>query len=122
MSTKNEVAKQSRDPRYPVEEAGVLLAKQMHVEPYLVTVLDVSRSGLRVRCTNGFPIGTEVTVSCRGADIFGTVRYSRIAFGDVEFNVGIQASRVATKEGDANEIDLTGIFRADTHLLSRGGK
>jgi hypothetical protein len=117
MSKKNEVAKQPRDPRYPVEEAGVLLAKQMHVEPYLVTVFDVSRSGLRVRCTSGFPIGTEVTVSCGGADIFGTVRYSRMVFGDVEFNVGIQASRLTTKEGDANEMDLTRIFKVKRYAF-----
>ena len=78
---------------------------------YVVTVLDVSKVGLRVSCPVAMPLGTRVKVTCHGADIVGEIRYAR----DVErdgYYLGVQADQVsrAGQVQDA-EIDLTQVFR-----------
>jgi len=78
---------------------------------YVVTVLDVSKFGLRVSCPIALPLGTRVKVACHGAEIAGEIRYAR----DVErdgYYLGMRAEAVSrggqTQDG---EIDLTALFR-----------
>lgn len=88
--------------RYPVQITGTLRAPSIHGAVYTVTIVDVSKSGLRLRCPKALPPGTRVEVHCREADISGEVRYSREIAPD-EFHVGVQAdanSKVFAKPGD----------------------
>ncbi|HLX44112.1 MAG TPA: hypothetical protein VKR43_11790 [Bryobacteraceae bacterium] len=99
------------DRRYPIEEAAVMRVEGVAGGVYVVTVLDVSKLGLRVSCPVALPLGTRVKVSCHGADIIGEIRYAR----DVErdgYYLGILADALA-RAGHLQdgEIDLTRIFR-----------
>ena len=57
---------------------------------YLVTVLDVSKWGLRISCSVEFATGTRVEVRWRGTNIGGEVRYTREVRVH-EFHLGIAA-------------------------------
>jgi hypothetical protein len=99
------------DQRYPIEEAAVLRVEGVAGGVYVVTVLDVSKLGLRVSSPVALALGTRVKVSCHGAEITGEIRYAR----DVErdgYYLGVLASTVS-RAGQAQdgEIDLTRIFR-----------
>lgn len=99
------------DQRYPIEEAAVLRVDGVAGGVYVVTILDVSKFGLRVSCPVALALGTRVKVSCHGAEIIGEIRYAR----DVErdgFYLGVLADKVA-RAGHVQdgEIDLTRIFR-----------
>lgn len=74
-----------------MEQAALLRAEGGPGRIYLVTILDVSRSGLRVSCPAGLPSGTVVHVRYENLEIPGDVRYSR----EVEagaFHLGIQVA------------------------------
>ena len=79
------------DRRYAVDVGGVLRIEGVPASVYVVTVLDVSKSGLRARCPISIPVGTGVTVTCCDAKISGEVRYVREQELD-EFTVGIEAT------------------------------
>jgi hypothetical protein len=103
------------DQRYPVEEAAVMRVEGVAGGVYVVTVLDVSRFGLRVSCPVPWPLGTHVKVSCHGAEVAGEIRYAR----DVErdgYHLGVRADKVS-RDGQVldGEIDLTAIFRLRGH-------
>ena len=87
------------DRRYTVDVSGVLRIEGVRAGIYAVTVLDVSKTGLRIGCPISMPVGTQVTVACCNAKISGEVRYAREVAPD-EFTVGIKA---AANDG----IDLT---------------
>jgi hypothetical protein len=79
-------------------------------DAYLITVLDVSRTGLRVSCSTALPMGTLVEVQCRGAAVLGEVRYARNTGRD-EFHLGVEAkdaTGIARQED--GKIDLTVLF------------
>jgi hypothetical protein len=99
------------DQRYPVEEAAVMRIEGVPGGVYVVTVLDVSKVGLRVSCPVAMPLGTRVKVTCHGADIVGEIRYAR----DVErdgYYLGVQADQVSRAgQVQDTEIDLTQVFR-----------
>jgi hypothetical protein len=103
------------DQRYPVEEAAVMRIEGVTGGVYVVTVLDVSRFGLRVSCPVGWPLGTRVKVACHGAEVAGEVRYAR----DVEpdgYHLGIRADKVShAGQVQDGEIDVTAIFRLRGH-------
>src|SRR5271168_1353945 len=106
---------QRTDQRYPVEEAAVMRIEGVAGGVYVVTVLDVSKVGLRVSCPVTLSLGTRVKVACHGAEIAGEIRYAR----DVErdgYYLGIRADKVS-RGGQAQEveIDLTAIFRLRGH-------
>ncbi len=73
----------------------------------VVAVLDVSQSGLRIRCRVAFEVGTRLELLYRDATISGEVRYAR-EVGPDEFNMGISVDAVI-REGRA-ETDLAGAF------------
>jgi hypothetical protein len=71
---------------------------------YLITVLDVSKSGLQVSCSAAFATGTRVEVRCRGVRVAGEVRYSREVLPQ-EIHLGIAADA-------SEEMDLAQLFRS----------
>jgi hypothetical protein len=106
---------QRKDQRYPVEEAAVMRIEGVSGGVYVVTILDVSRFGLRVSCPIAMPLGTRVKVACHGVEIAGEIRYAR----DVEpdgYYLGVLADGVSraglVQPGD---IDLTSLFRVRRH-------
>lgn len=95
--------------RYLVEASAVL---RIHGKsgPFLVTILDVSATGLRLSSPTPFPAGTKVTITCRGATMTGEVRYARNV-EDYEFHIGVrvdEASAGAMLENGT--MDLTLLF------------
>src|SRR5579862_8447862 len=82
------------DRRFTVEVAGVLRLGDVRSAVYVVTVLDVSRSGLRVCCPAPVSTGARVEVTCCDAVIAGEARYCREA-GAGEFYIGIKADHGA---------------------------
>src|SRR5713226_1657365 len=100
-----------QNPRYPVETAGSLWIEGMPSGVYAVTVLDVSKSGLRVRCPTALPNRTRVRVKCLGARVSGEVRYSR-HIGQHEFHLGVEVDSAAVgAQSERREMDLTLLFR-----------
>jgi hypothetical protein len=82
------------DRRFTVEVAGVLQLGDVKSAVYVVTVLDVSRSGLRVCCPVPVATGSRAEVSCCDTVIAGEVRYCREDAAN-EFYVGIKADQGA---------------------------
>jgi hypothetical protein len=95
-----------RHDRYELEEPGFLRILGPPGGAFVITILDVSRQGLRIRCSRPLDEGTPVEVRCRGTQITGEVRYSR-GIDATEVHIGIRADRVA---GEADEFDLTLLF------------
>lgn len=87
---------------------------------YLITMLDVSRSGCRICCASKLPEGTLIEVNCHQAVIQGVVRYARTVDQN-EFNLGIEAQAASehaiTEEGN---IDLTMLFQTEPALVHIG--
>lgn len=79
------------DRRYTVNLGGVLQIEGVPASVYVVTVLDVSKSGLRVSCPISVPVGSRVSVACWNTNISGEVRYTREVALD-EFHIGIKAA------------------------------
>lgn len=98
-----------RHDRYFVEMPGLLRLEGTR-GVYLITVLDLSKSGLRVRSVRSFPAGSRAEVVCQDKKVFGTVRYAREV--GHEFNVGIEADRVEAPGGTrvSGDLDLTALF------------
>lgn len=80
------------DRRFSVDLGGVLQVKGSGIAIYVVTVRDISKSGLRVSCPASLPDGTRVEVACCDTIIAGEVRYSREVFAD-DFYIGIKADQ-----------------------------
>jgi len=73
---------------------------------FVITILDVSKQGLRIRCSRSIPAGTIVEVRCRRTQIAGEVRYAR-GLETNDIHMGIEAKGVTGMEG---EVDLTLLF------------
>src|SRR5579862_9768238 len=63
------------DRRFHVEVGGVLQVDKKATDIFVVTILDVSRSGFRVGCPVFVPVGTGVTLSACNTTNSGEVRY-----------------------------------------------
>ena len=111
---------------FPVPPAGVLQAQrseprnevrvsaelriQGRIETHSVTVLDVSRSGLRVRLGCPIAANARVNVFYGNATVSGEVRYSR-ELGVDEFNIGINVDGVTGNDQlQDGALDLTLLF------------
>jgi hypothetical protein len=92
-----------------MEMAGLLRIAGVAGGIYMITVLDVSKSGLRIQCPRALDPGTQVEVKCRDFSVFGEIRYSRGIAAD-EFYLGIEATAVRTAKGPQSEIDLLLLF------------
>lgn len=97
------------DRRYMVNVAGVLRVEGLAMGVYVVTVLDVSKSGLRVSCPISVPAGTRVEVTCCDTNIIGEVRYAR-EVGANEFWLGIRADK-------GTGVDLTSFLQPTARCL-----
>jgi hypothetical protein len=95
-----------RHARYEIEAAGFMRIVDPPGGAFVITVLDMSKEGLRIRCSRALPEGTHVEVNCRRTRILGEVRYAR-AMNPAEFHVGIHATSVL---GLNSEVDLTVLF------------
>lgn len=72
---------------------------------FVITILDISAQGLRVRCSRALPEGTAVEIRCRRTMITGEIRYSRTMDAN-NVHIGIQATSVAGKNADFDLITL----------------
>jgi hypothetical protein len=108
-----------RHARHVVEAPGLLRLQETRGGIYVVTVLDVSKAGLRIVCPTAIPSGSPVEVKLHGARVFGTVRYAREV--GYEFHLGIEADRVEAPVGISAgpELDLTLLFPVDITRLRR---
>jgi hypothetical protein len=79
---------------------------------YTVAIVDISRSGLRVRSPKPLPHGVRVEVNCRCAQIRGEVRYSRL-LADDEFHIGIEAAAESRVFGQTGALDLSALQGTD---------
>jgi hypothetical protein len=98
--------------RYPVNILGSLRVRGSRNVSYEINVLDVSKSGLRIRIGEDIPVGTQVDIDCSGSRISGEIRYLR-AVDSGEFNIGIRAHAANRDEGTDDALDLTRIFYPD---------
>jgi hypothetical protein len=102
---------QRREVRYQVQEPCTLRVTGERGAVYVITILDVSKAGLRLSGSIALAPGAHVEVLCRGVKISGYVRYSRNT-GREEFHMGIRAEDDSpgprTEEG---ELDLTLLFK-----------
>jgi hypothetical protein len=99
-----------RHRRFAMEMAGLLRLSGVAGGIYMITVLDVSKAGLRIECPRALDAGTRVEIQCRDFSIIGEIRYSR-AVGVDEFHLGIEATALRTAAGaQTNELDLLPLF------------
>jgi hypothetical protein len=83
-----EGAERRTEARYPAQDPAELQLLPGPSEPIYGTILDVSRSGLRIALPKRVDRGEQVKVKLHGSVIFGEVRYCRAASG--AFHVGIR--------------------------------
>jgi hypothetical protein len=95
-----------RHTRYELDEPGFLRILGAPGGAFVVTILDVSAQGMRIRCSRQLPEGTSVEIRCRRTQIIGEVRYSR-GMDANNIHVGIRAQSVT---GMTSEVDLTLLF------------
>lgn len=113
------LGEQRRHDRYQVEIPGILRIQEMSGGIYMVTVLDISKSGLRLSCPVPVPSGTRVEVKCQSVKVLGRVKYARE--DGHGFNLGIEADLVETQKGTvaAEELDLMSVFPNNLTRLRR---
>ena len=68
------------------------------------TVVDISKSGLRIQSPVDVPRGSEILIGVERAAIFGTVRYSR-SHGEIFFDIGLSVAKVVTGEDTNSAMD-----------------
>ena len=84
----NEQADRRSEARYPTQDPAELELLPNPTEPIYGTILDVSRSGLRVALPQRITRGEQVKVKLHGNVIFGEVRYCRAV--SAGFQIGIR--------------------------------
>jgi hypothetical protein len=117
-----EKVQERRHDRYQVEIPGLLRLLETRGGIYAVTVLDVSKTGLRISCPQPFASGTRVEIRCQGKKILGTVKYAREVRNEtylgIEADLPDAASTAAGTTGTA-EVDLLSLFPMDMTRLKR---
>jgi hypothetical protein len=86
--------------RYPAQDPAELQLLHGPSEPMFGTVLDVSRSGLRVVVPKRIDSGAQVRVKLHHNFIFGEVRYCRAISG--AFHVGLRIKDLVRPVGRQN--------------------
>lgn len=68
------------------------------------TVVDISKSGLRIQSPVEVPRGTEILIGVERAAIFGTVRYCR-SHAEIFFDIGLTVATVVIGEDTNSAMD-----------------
>jgi len=98
-----------KSPRHSLSVTGALRVNGTSDER-AITILDVSTSGLRIRCDTAIASGTRVEVAWGDTAACGEIRYCREIAAD-GFNVGINIDGVSgPKLEQEREMDLTLLF------------
>jgi hypothetical protein len=87
--------------RYPTHDPAELELLLNPTGPIYGTILDVSRSGLRVALSQHIDRGEQVKVKLHGNVIFGEVRYCRAVSG--AFQAGIRIQNLVRPPGHPNQ-------------------
>ena len=100
---------QRKDVRTAIQvdaELRIAGAADMHA----VTILDVSKSGFRLRSKTMVPTGTRINLMYRNVTVSGETRYVR-ELGPAEFNIGVNAESLTEDDQvKADDFDLTLLF------------
>jgi hypothetical protein len=94
-------AERRSEARYPTQDPAELELLPGPSEPIYGTILDVSRSGLRVALPKRIDRGEQVKVKLHGNVIFGEVRYCRAISG--AFHVGVRIQDLVRPSGAENQ-------------------
>ena len=94
------------DPRFTVRIPCSLRTSGTSGHAVAATIVDVSRSGIRLQSPRPVARGTLVEVTCVAAHISGEVRYSREVSSD-EFYIGVLADANTHVPGQSGDLDLT---------------
>jgi hypothetical protein len=94
-------AERRAEARYPTQDPAELELLPGPGQPFYGTILDVSRSGLRVALPTRIERGEHVKVKLHGNVIFGEIRYCRSVSGG--FHVGVRIQDLVRPAGRKNE-------------------
>jgi len=95
-----EAAERRAEIRYPAQDPAELELLPGPSEPMFGTILDVSRSGLRVVIPKHIDVNAQVQVKLHNNVIFGEIRYCRAISG--AFHVGIRIKDLVLPAGSQN--------------------
>lgn len=90
-----------REARYPAQEPAEIELLFGPREPIYGTILDVSRSGLRIELPRRIHRGEEVKIKLQQNVIFGEVRYCRAVSG--VFQAGIRIEELVRPPADPSQ-------------------
>lgn len=101
---------QRRQDRVAVQIPGILRLPETRGGTYLITIIDVSKKGLRVCCPQALASEARVEVKFNGSTVFGVAKYARTNGNG--FHVGIEADKVETAASrpEGAELDLLELF------------
>jgi hypothetical protein len=111
------IAEYRREARYPTQDPAELEILPGPSVPISGTVLDVSRSGLRVALSTRISRGEQVQLKLLRSVIFGEVRYCRAA--PAGFHAGVKIQDVVPAPGRQNDHiaeDPLGLYAAGKGL------
>jgi hypothetical protein len=100
LPASEEAADRRTEIRYPAQDPAELELLPGPSEPMFGTILDVSRSGLRVVIPRRIDSGAQVQVKLHHNVIFGEVRYCRAISG--AFHVGLRIKDLVLPAGSQN--------------------
>jgi hypothetical protein len=102
--------RQRKHERFVVKAPAILRLPQTPGATYLITVIEASKTGLRISSPVTLPAGTQVEVRVLGSTVLGTAKYARGV--ENEFYIGIEADTVdpPIEGAQGEEFDLTLLF------------
>lgn len=100
LPASEEAADRRTEIRYPAQDPAELELLPGPSEPMFGTILDVSRSGLRVVIPRRIDVGAQVQVKLHNNVIFGEVRYCRAISG--AFHAGLRIKDLVRPAGSQN--------------------
>lgn len=105
------------EPRYPANEPAEIELLPSPGEPLYATIIDVSRSGLRLALPKRILRGEQVKVKLNESVIFGEIRYCRAVYGGFQAGVKIQdLVRAPARDDDHIADDPLSLYAAGKGL------
>ncbi|HEY4360053.1 MAG TPA: PilZ domain-containing protein [Bryobacteraceae bacterium] len=105
--------------RYQIEATAIM---RQFGKPglFLVTILDVSASGLRLSSPIALPSGTRVTLVYQKTELAGEIRYFReVEDGQVNLGVSIETAIGPGAPLENEELNLVPLFNHGTRQVAR---